>query len=275
MVRIGTDTASDRASAVSCSTTAVSWWWGMLAAVACRNASERTFHGVHDDFSDSTTATTVRAVRAIQRPSGTVTGTAGWWATACQHPFDPSRAEQCGGFGGPGEALVVFAARFVFVRPGVEGRPLRQFEALLRGGQPAVLGFELGDQFAGLADHLAPSGRPAFRQGGVDAGDLVDGSFPVPPGRHQHQAEIPQPADEAGGVRLGQGHLGGVQHFRVDRHPFPGLGLDLVRDRHMGVQVGSPARESRCTNRAAIRPRTGRCRTPGCPLRVNSTLASR
>jgi hypothetical protein len=51
-------------------------------------------------------------------------------------------------------------------------------------------------------------------------------------------------------------------------------GLHLVRDRHMGVQIGSPARLSRWVKTAATGPRTLTCGMPGGPVRVNRACFS-
>jgi hypothetical protein len=129
----------------------------------------------------------------------------------------------------------------VFGVAGVQRGLLREADLLDRGRGPSVPRLEL------LRQHRAPNldglaaGRPALQQVGVEAVQLPDrtasragvGSFGEP------DAEgFGEVAFQLGVVHLGGGDVGLVEDASVDGEPASIDGLDLVRDRHMGVQVG-------------------------------------
>jgi hypothetical protein len=81
-VRIGTDSEVVRAWPTTRSTTSGMRLRGMAAARTWRSASERTFHGVHDDRSASIAVSTCWAVWLIHASSTTGGATLGWLHTA-------------------------------------------------------------------------------------------------------------------------------------------------------------------------------------------------
>lgn len=100
------------------------------------------------------------------------------------------------GFGGPGVALFGLGARLVFRRPGFEGGLLGQVEFLGRGRGAFVILFEPGHQFGGAVFHVAAPRRPVRQQMRLDAGDFIDGSFPVLADRRHAEAELPESGGE-------------------------------------------------------------------------------
>lgn len=130
------------------------------------------------------------------------------------------------------------AAGCVFGGSGVEGGLLGQVESFGLGGGSLVVVLERVDEVGGAGLDAGTARRPAGEQAASEPGDLIDGPPAVPADRGHGQAEVAETCGEAGGVRLGQVHLGCIERFGVQGAPVTGEGLDLGRDRGMGVQVG-------------------------------------
>ncbi len=154
----------------------------------------------------------------------------------------PFAAENLERLGVPGGALFGQRAGVVLVLPGLQGGLLGQRDPLDRRGWAAVVALERGGQHAPARLDALPSLGPALVQRVVDADNLADGEFaPVGIGslREPHAQGCGEVLFEGGVVGLGGGHDRLEQDPSVDGQPAAvGGGLDLVRDRDVGVQVG-------------------------------------
>jgi len=141
----------------------------------------------------------------------------------------------------PGLSLLGQGARLVLGFPGRQGGLLGQFQGLDWRRRTPVGGLEVGGQFAVANLDGGPPGGPPLVQGGVDVDDLAHRTFARIWVRTLGETQ-PQPVVKAslqrGVVRLGRRHIGLEEHAPVDAQPAPVPGLDLVRDRDMGMQIG-------------------------------------
>jgi hypothetical protein len=123
---------------------------------------------------------------------------------------------------------------------GLQRRLLSQMQRFDRCRRPAMILLELDRQLAAAGLDVGAAGRPALVQSGVDADDLSDpplhwvgaGSFGEP-----HTQTVAEVLLKRGVVGLRRGNIGLEQHTPVDGQPASVEGLDLVRDRDMGVQI--------------------------------------
>ncbi len=150
-------------------------------------------------------------------------------------------AENVECLGVPGGALFGQGAGVVLVVAGLQGGLLGQRDLLDGGGRTAVVPLERCGQHAPAGFDALSSLGPALVEGVVDADDLADGEFaPVRVGSFsesdaQGGGEV---LFEGGVVGLGGGHDRLEQDPSIDRQPASvGGGLDLVRDRDVGVQI--------------------------------------
>ena len=98
---------------------------------------------------------------------------------------------------------------------------------------------ETDGQLAAARLDVRTAGRPACVQSGIDTDDLPDrplrrigtGPFRKP---HPQAVEV---LLQGGVLGLRRGNIGLEQPTPVDRQPASVEGLDLVRHRHVGVQV--------------------------------------
>ena len=149
-------------------------------------------------------------------------------------------AEDRSGFGQPGGALFGVGAGFVFGVAGLQGGLLGQVERFDRGGWPAMVGLELDGEFA-------PAGVDQARR--LDQRSFSRGSTPTisrigrlrrvgaGPFGEPHAEAVAEVLFEGGVVGLRCRHLRLEQDPAVDGQPASVEGLDLVRDRDVGVQV--------------------------------------
>ena len=161
-------------------------------------------------------------------------------------------AERCGGLGMPGGALLGQGAGFVFGVPGLQGRLLRQLQRLHRGRRPTMITLKPGRQYTLPVLDQHPPRRPPLVQRRVNTDDLTHrpltqlrvGSIGEP-----HPQPVAEMMLQGSVISLRRSHGGFEQHPAVDRQPPPVQGLDLVRHRHMSVQIritgpGVPVGES-------------------------------
>jgi hypothetical protein len=123
---------------------------------------------------------------------------------------------------------------------GLQGRPLGQVQRFDRARWPAMIFLELDREFAAAGVDVAAAGRPALVQSGVDTDDLPDRALRrigARPFRKPHPQGLTQVLLERGVVSLRRRDVGLEQHPSVDRQPTSVEGLDLVRHRHVGVQI--------------------------------------
>ena len=140
----------------------------------------------------------------------------------------------------PGEALLGQGSGFVFGVASLQGRLLRQMQRFDRCRWPAMIGLELDGELAAASLDVGPAGGPASVQSGVDTDDLPDrplrrvgaGPFGEP-----HPQAVAEMLLERTIVGLRRGNVGFEEHPAVDRQPASIEGLDLVRYRHVGVQI--------------------------------------
>ena len=123
---------------------------------------------------------------------------------------------------------------------GLQRGLLGQVQGFDRGRWPAMIYLELDGEFAAADVDLGAAAGPALVQPGVDADNLPDGPLrrigPGPFGEPHPQA-VAEVLFEGGVVGLRRRHLRLEQHPSVDRQPASVEGLDLVRDRDVGVQI--------------------------------------
>ena len=183
------------------------------------------------------------AVGSLGDPAGvgTLHRRRGCCQRRCDHRIDSAAtAENLGGFGHPYPALFGFGAWFVLRVTGFQGGLLGQMQGLDRSRWPTVVGLELDGELAAPGIDAGPAGRPALVQARVDANDLPDrplaragaGTFGEP-----HPQPVAQMAFEGGVVGLRCRHFRLEQHPPIDGQPAPVEGLDLVRNRDVGVQI--------------------------------------
>ena len=174
-----------------------------------------------------------------------------WTASAC-HVARCSASDR-------GSCLAARVSRFA--------RCARASDCLAVGGRPcltvksAVSSPVRSSMSRRRCDHRSTQHR-------VDALDLPDRTLTRTSGRvdEPDAEELAEAVFERGVVRLGGGSAVLVQHRAVDREPLALTGLDLVRDRDVGVEVriaGTRVPVQEC------RPRSGRGSRPGgrrrCP----------
>lgn len=159
-----------------------------------------------------------------------------------KHRADAVGATQHGlGLGAPGGALLGERAGFVLGLPGLEVGLLRQRPGLNHGRGPVVLALERGRQFALAVLDGRPPLRPAGVQLRVDTDELADRALAGLGGRPLGEPDrqgFAEAAFQGSVVDLGGGDDGLEQEASVDGEPASVEGLDLVRDRDVGVQVG-------------------------------------
>ena len=145
--------------------------------------------------------------------------------------------------GRPGGSLGGERAGGVLACSGFQGGLLGQVQGLDRRGRAGVIDLELCRQLPAASLDVGPPGGPEPVQGRGDADHLTHWSLGgVGPGSSRE----PQPQAGAqlgldpGVVPLAGGDVGLEQDPAVQGQPATFQGLDLVGDRHVGVQVGVP-----------------------------------
>ena len=149
-------------------------------------------------------------------------------------------AEDRSSFIQPGGTLFGVRAGFVFGVAGLQRGLLGQVKSFDRGGWPAMICLELDGEFAAAGVDEGTSAGPALVQSRVDADDLADGPLRrvgAGPFGEPHAQRVAEVLFEGGVVGFRGRHLRFEQHPSVDGQPASVEGLDLVRDRDVGVQI--------------------------------------
>jgi hypothetical protein len=166
-------------------------------------------------------------------------------------------AEGLDGLGMPGGAPLGQGAGFVLGLPGLQGGLLRQLQGFHRGRRPTMITLKLGRQLTLPVLDQRPPRRPTLVQRRVHADDLRHRPLTrilVVPISEPHPQSVPEMMFQGGVVGLRGSNRGFEQHPAVDRQPPPAKRLNLVRHRHMSVQI-------RITS-AAVAMRKRRCYQP-------------
>ena len=156
------------------------------------------------------------------------------------HPIDAHGSQLLRRLLAPGRPLLGLRPGLVLRLAGLEVRTLRERDRLLRGGAPSVPDGELLGQLALAVLDVGPASRPPCAQRGINTGDLPHRALAARP-RYVDELDAEAFSEvglESGVVGLRRGDDVLVQHGAVYREPLALSGLDLVRHRHMGVQIG-------------------------------------
>ena len=139
----------------------------------------------------------------------------------------------------PALALLCLRPRIVLRLAGLEVRPLRQCDRLLVGRRTAAVLGELAPEHGDPVLDVGTTARPPPHQLRIHAGDLPHRPLPTRTGDvHEPQPQLTvEVGFECGVVRLGRGDDVLMKDRAVDRQPLALPGLNLVRDRDVGVEV--------------------------------------
>ena len=148
--------------------------------------------------------------------------------------------KHCCRFGQPGGPLFGVRAGFVFGVASLQRRLLGQVKSFDRGWRPAMIRLKLDRELAPSGVDQGTSAGPALAQSEVNTDNLADGSLrrvgPGPFGE-PHPEPVAEVVFEGGVVGLRCRHLCLEQHPTINTQPASVEALDLVRDRHVGVQI--------------------------------------